>query len=93
MEKTHQPKQIKNVESDMGWQWSAILDEMLRERGSIWEVAWMKGEQRLCEDLGRRYKCRGCEAEQARLIKEEPWSPVWSKLCGPSRREKVEKWP
>ena len=53
----------------------------------------MKGEQRPCEDLGRRYKCRGCEAEQARLIKEEPWSPVWSKLCGPSRREKVEKWP
>ena len=29
-----------------------------------------KGEQRPCEDLGRRYKCRGCEAEQARLLKD-----------------------
>lgn len=54
----------------------------------------MKGEQRACEDLGRRYKCRGCEAEQARLLKEEPWRLMWSEQCGPSRRgEKVEKWP
>lgn len=34
------------------------------------------------------------EAEQARLVRDEPWRPVGSEQCGPSRRgEKVEKWP
>lgn len=33
------------------------------------------------------------EAEQARLVKDEPWRPVWGlEQCGPSRRgEKVEE--